>query len=432
MITLLGQLDPQRLGVVARTSASFYGGSRSRVRDIARELDVDYIVEGSVRLDGRRVRASVQLIRAADEAHVWTDSYDRDLQDLLDVQHELARAIADRVELTVPPLASRSGRTGNRPTPEAYEAYLRGRYLLERRTADALGRGHAYLQEAVRLDPQFALGYAALSHGYHRLAGETLPPQEAMPRAVESADRSLQLNPDLAEGHAARAMVFASYTWDWAAAERAFRRALDLGPQSVETRIAYASFLSHVGRLDEAVTEAERSLQLDPVSLSGRAQLAVILYRARRYADALEQLERVRELDANFPTTYLNLALVHAARAQHREALAAIERGRALDPESVDLMSIHAFVLGRAGERHRAAAVLDELASRASRQYVHPWTIGLVHLGLGDTVGALDALERGFEQRSWMTTLIKVNPELDPLRGDPRFERLIERMRFPG
>lgn len=273
LITRLGQLDPDRLAVIARTSAAIYGGAR-RISDVAHDLRVDFIVEGSVRRDAGRVRVSAQLIRAADEAHVWADSYDRDLRDLLAVQGDLARAIANRVDVSVRPLASRRLRGEPRPNPDAYEAYLRGRYLLARRTGEALATGHAYLEQAVRLDPQFARGYAALSRGYQRLAGEMMPPAEAMSRALDTAERSLELEPDLAEGHAARAMIFASYTWDWAAAEGAFRRALDLAPQSVETRIAYASYLSHVGRLDEAVDEADPPRQIrrvpEPALRAGR------------------------------------------------------------------------------------------------------------------------------------------------------------------
>lgn len=431
MITLLGQLDPDRLGVIARTSALHYQGTRRRAREIAAELNVQYLVEGSVRRAGGRVRVSAQLIRAADESHLWADSYDRDVRDLLAVQQDLARAIADRIELTLPPLAGRPSPPLDQPTPEAYEAYLKGRYLLGRRTSDALTKGHEYLQEAVKLDPRFALGHAGLSQSYQRLAGDTVPPAEAMPLALEAGERSLALAPNLAEGHAALAVVFSAYTWDWDAAGRAFRQALALRPGSAETRIAYASHLSHLGRLEDAVAQAEQALQLDPVSLAGRTQLAVILYRARRYDEALEQLERVKELDRNYPVTYLNEALVHAARERYAEGLAAITRGRALDPESIDLAAIGGYVAGRAGDHAAARAALDELRARAAREFVHPWTSGLVHLGLGDTAAAIDSLERGYEQRSWMTALIKVNPEFDPLRGDPRFQALMRRMRFP-
>lgn len=433
MITLIGRLAPDRLGVIARTSASHYRGTRRRVREIAEELNVQYLVEGSVRREGARVRVSAQLIRAADEAHLWADSYDRDVRDLLSVQQDLARAIAARIELTLPALASRPARRQARPpAPEAYEAYLRGRYLLGRRTTgDALVKGHEYLKEAVRLDPDFALAHAGLSRSYQRLAGATAAPADAMPRALEAARRSLALDPELAEGHAALALLFGSYTWEWEAAEREFRRALDLNPASAETRIAYASHLSHVGRLEEAVAQAERALQLDPVSLAGRAQLAVILYRARRYEDALRELERVKELDGNYPITYLNEALVFAAQERYDQALASAERARELDPESLDLAAISGYVLGRAGDRPRAAAVLGELQARARSEFVHPWTLGLVHLGLGDTASAIDALERGYQQRSWMTALARVNPEFDPLRGDPRFEALLRRIAFP-
>jgi len=427
LITRLGQLDPDRLGVIARTSAAYYSGARRRVRQIAAELGVEYVVEGGVGRAGDRVRVSARLVRAADETSLWTDSYDRDIGDLLAVQNELARAIAGRIELRLPAPA----RYAHQPTPEAYEAYLRGRFLLGRRTADALAKGHASLQQSVRLDPRFALAYAGLSEAYQRLAYRARSPAETMPLALDAARRSLELDPDLADGHAARALILSNYEWNWTEADREFRRALELNPNSADTRIAFAAHLSHVGRLDEAVAEVKRALQLDPVALAAHAQLAVILYRARRYDEALQQLRAMLELDPNYPVAHLNLGLVHAAQGKYTEAIAAFERARSLDAGSAELTALLAYALARSGERRQATALLAELQAKSAREFVQPFAVGLVHLGLGDHAAAVDCLERGYQERSWMTALIKVNPELDALRGDSRFEALVRRLNFP-
>jgi len=431
MIALLGRIDPSRVGVIARTSATYYAGGRWRVRQIAEELGVDYVLDGSVRQADGRVRVTAQLVRGSDEAQVWSQVYERDLRDLFAVQHELASAIADRIEVTLPGRRREALARGRLPTPEAYEVFLRGRHLLGRNTVEAIRRGHEYLQESVRLDPGFALAHAGLSDALQRLAHRVVPPAEAMPLALEAARRSLALEPDLAEGHAALALILANYEWNWTEAEREFRRALELHPSAAETRVAYASHLSRMGRLSEAEDEVRAALQHDPVSLPGHAQLAAILYRARRYDDALAQLRAMTELDPHYPVIHLNRGLIYAAEARYAEAVDAFEQGRTLDSGSSDLLALLAYASARSGSPDRARALLVELQAKAAREYVHPYAIALVHMGLSNRDAVLEWLERGHAERSWMTTLIKVNPELDALRGDPRFEALVRRMNFP-
>ncbi len=251
------------------------------------------------------------------------------------------------------------------------------------------------------------------------------------PEALAAARRSLALDPDLAEAHAALALVFGTYVWDWAEAEREFQRALALDPTAADTRIAYAAYLSHMRRFDHAIREARRALALDPVSLAGRTQLSVILYRARRYDEALAELHATEELDPFYPVTYLNRGLVYAAQGRLGEATAAFEAGLRLDPASEDLSALLAYARARAGEPESAKAILRHVEAGPAGTFLQPPTVGLVHLALGNRDAALDWLERGYAERSWQTALINVNPEFDPLRGDPRFEALRRRMRFP-
>jgi TolB-like protein/Tfp pilus assembly protein PilF len=433
MITELGQLNPDRLGVIARTSSMSYKGAKKSAAQVAAELGVHYLLEGSIRREGERVRISAQLIRAADQTHLWAQNYDRALGGIVDVQSEVARAIADRIQLTLdrnrPPSPSRT-RAVN---AAAHEATLRGRYFLERRTADDLRKALASFERAVALDPGYALAYVGLADA-HILSTTyaDATPAVAMAKARQAVLEALELDDQLPEAHAWLGVILSEYEWDWSAAEQQFRRAIDLNANFAYGHKLYAEHLSYVGRFDEAIAEAHRARQLDPLSMVTNALVGVVLYRARRYDEAVAELTQAIDMDPDHPMPYLPLGLAYTMKGMHDQAVAALERGLALTPESSEMVAQLAHVQARAGQSGKTRAGLEELRRRSQRQHVSPFSFALVHVGLGEPKQALDWLERAYQDRDWYLCVIKSEPILDPLRGDSRFQDLLRRVNFPA
>jgi TolB-like protein/Tfp pilus assembly protein PilF len=432
LITELGRLDPAQLGVIARTSAMAYKSTTKSIAEIASELGVDYLFEGSIRREGTRVRIAAQLIRASDQTHLWADSYDRDVGSILSLQSEVARAIAEQTRLRLSPGATARLDRPDHVPPEAVEAYLKGRFFLSQRTADAIRNALAHFQRAVEVHPQYAQAYAGIADAHELLASyANVTPRESIERGLKAALRALELDPDLDEPHISLGTIHTNYTWDWAQAEQAYTRALTLNSSSAAAHKGYAELLSFLGRHDQAIAEATRSVQLDPVSPLMNANLGIIYQRARRYDEALRQMQQVLIINPHYMTAFLNLGLIHSARGAYDDAATAFRRARTYAPGFADLLALLSFAEARAGRLAEARVLGTELRRLESNTYVSGYVRALHHLGLGERDEALSNLERAYDDRSWLVAMLKVDPLLDELRPDPRFQALALRLKFP-
>lgn len=426
MITQLGNLDPQRLGVIARTSVMHYKNAQASMDQIGRELGVQYVLEGSVRRNADHVRITAQLIQMKDQSHLWAREYDRELQNLLTVQSEIAQEVADEIELA---LGDKKAMSSTRASPstanyEAYDLYLKGQYFFNKRTVAGFEEAIRYFQQATAKDPNNARAYAGLADAYALIGGYSMRSQaDFMPKARAAALKALEIDELLAEGHAALALVVQSYDWDWSTAEKEFRRAIELNPNYATAHHWYAENLMWRGRFDEALQESERARQLDPLSLIIAADNGAILFFSRRYDRAIEKWRSVLELDPDFPRAHL-IRAAYVEKGMFAEALADVE----LERPRVDApwyWVYLAYIYGRSGQEIQAERALNRLLELNRRQAVDPKFIADAYAGLGDKDQSLAWLEKAYAQHSNELVTLKVNPAYDFLRGDARFENLM-------
>jgi len=432
LIAELGQIGSLR--VISRTSVMQYKGAKRPLPQIARELNVDAVIEGSVLRAGDRVRVTAQLIGAVPERHLWARNYERDLRDVLTLQSEVARAIANEVRANVTPdVQARLARA--RPVnPEAYEAYLKGNYAWKRGTG-GLVTGVQYFRQAIARDPSYAQAYVGLGLAYIQMGfgHGPLPPREAFGETKEAALGTLKLDATLAEAHSCLAWVKAFGEWDWPGGERDFRRAIELSPSSVEAHRMYSWYLSAMGRHEEAIAESQRARELDPVSLPAGYTVAAALLWARQYERMAVESEKLLQMDPTFPGAYHERALAYLETRSYEEAIRHLERAIALRGEDrpVWYVGLLGCVYGQAGKRAEALKILDELQSRSKNEYVSPYMVALVQANLGNKDQAFQWLEKAYAERNTMLAFLKVEPVIDPLRSDPRFLDLLRRMNFP-
>ena len=416
--------------VISRTSVARYKDARRPLPEIARELNVDHVVEGSVARAGRRVRISAKLVRARDERSVWADSYERDLEDVLALQAEAAAAIARgiRGRLAAPGPSPRAYRVDQ----QAYDAYLRGRYEMARRTPQGIKSSREHFERAVERDPSFARAWARLADAQILLASYFVAPdQEAYPKARAAAEKALALEPGLAEAHTSLGALIADYYWDWEAAEKSFREALRLGPGYALAHQWYAELHDRLGRTGEALREMEEAHALDPLSLIIHTSLGIIHYRARQFGPALDRLRRAAELDPNFGPVHLHLGLVYTALGRHADAVREMKRLVELMPGTLDATAMLAAVLARAGNSAEARALLDDLLRRrAAGEFLSSVQVAAICAGLGDHSRALDSLEQAYRDRSWFMGYLAREPLFDVLRSDGRFHDLLRRLKL--
>jgi TolB-like protein/DNA-binding winged helix-turn-helix (wHTH) protein len=427
MITRLGSLDPRRLGVIARTSVMYYKQAREPLDQIAHELGVRYVLEGSVRRDGEHVRITAQLIRVADQTHLWAREYDRDKTDILRVQQEIAEAIADRIEVTLDQARS-PGAAPVTLSPQDYEAhdlYLRGRHSWNERTQAGFERALESFQQAIARNPAEAVAYAGLADTYTLMGTYGLASQaESVPKAREAALKALELDPDLAAAHTSLALVNEVFDWDWQTAGERFRRAIDLDPNYATAHHWYAEYLGFQGRFEEALAESEQARQLDPLSRIIAADRGAILYYARQYDRAIEQLRAVLAAEPESNRAHL-IVSCYAANRQLDEALEQLKTWK-IDEVGPWVPAFTAYVYGRMGrsEDARRAALAIETANpswKGDRLQVR--AIADVGMGLKDE--AFDALQQACGKHLSTLVDLKVDPIYDPLRDDPRFQDLL-------
>ncbi len=422
------------LKVISRTSVMHYKGTQKTVPEIARELHVDAVIEGSVRRSGQRVRITAQLVHAATDTHLWAESYERDLRDVLALQDEVARAIASEIRVKLTPQEQARLMSARPVNPEAHELYLKGRYYWNKRTPETLKKSFEYFQQAIEKDPSYALAYAGLADAYLMLgAGEyaVLPPKEAFPKGESAAMKALELDSTLAEAHSTLGYSKDVFDWDWQGAEREFKQAIEFNPNYANAHHWYAGHLTQMGRHAEAIAEARKAESLDPLSLIISADVAMeALAPAGMYDQAMQQCRKTLEMDPNFAVAHACLSRSYEHKGMHKEAIAEIQNAVNLSGGSLVWVAALGRAYALAGRRDEAIKILNELKARSKREFVPPAGFVGIYAALGDKDQAFAWLEKAYQERSDIIPALKL-PVFDPLRSDPRFQDLLRRVRLP-
>jgi TolB-like protein/DNA-binding winged helix-turn-helix (wHTH) protein len=431
LITDLAQIEALR--IISRTTAMQYKKTRKALPQIARELNVDAAVEGTAMRSGNRVRITTQLLLAREDKHIWAQSYERDLQDILALQDEVARNIAEEIRIKVTPRERTRLASAPRVKPEAYEAYLKGRYFLTVRSQESAGKSLKYAQKAVDLQPESALFEAGLADSLISMSLlYAAAPRDVLPQAKAAAERALQMDDSLAEGHDALAKVYFNYDWNFPLAEREFKRSVQLKP-NIEDAQGSGFFLSAMGRHGEAIATMRRALGLDPLSPWQNRNLASALYYARRYDEAVEQFQKAAELNPNFPVVYNWLSWLYAARQMDDEAVSwELKNTEVRGGNPVRLAESRESVAKYGPRAYWRKELEDAKKLGPRRTYAHmAYHVAALAARLGEKDYAFQYLQRAFDERSFWMPFLNVDPLFDSLRADPRFRVLLGRIGFP-
>jgi len=430
LITTLAKIGELR--VVSRTSAMVYKDARKPLREIARELEVDVIVEGTVLRAGDRVRITAQLIDPEKETHLWAESYQRHLRDVLDLHAELAQSIARQVQVKLTPQEQAQLAQSRPVNPEAYEAYLKGRYHWNRRSREGLPKGVQYFQEAIAKDAGYAAAYAGLADCLSGLSNYNfVAPDEGCGKAKKLALQALELDPSLAEAHTSLAWVHTWYDYDFTAAEREFERSLELNPRYATAHQFFGFYLGMMGRYEEAYTEAKRAIRLDPLSSVFQWSLGFVYWMARRHDQAIEQVEKALELDPGFAPAHAVHCWAALSKLMPEIAISAAQNAVRCSPGAVMYLASLGECYAALGNRQEAQKMLDHLHDLSKQQYVTPYFLARIYAALGRKEEALHSLEAGYVERTSSLVFMKVDARLDELRTEPRFHDLMRRMNFP-
>lgn len=420
------------LRVVSRLSAVLYKGMRKSLREIAQELEVDAVVEGTVLRVGRRVRITAQLIDAKSETHLWAESYERDLRNVLALQADVARAIAREVEVRLTPHEEAQLSQARPVDPEAYEAYLKGRYYWSRRTREGAGKAAHYFQQAISKDPGFAAALAGLADCLSALGCYSIvAPVDGCGKAKLLALQALEMDRSLAEPHTSIAWVAMWYDYDFKAAERGFERAIELNPRYATAHSQFGFYLGVMGRFEEAFTEVKRALRLDPLASVIQWVLGCVYWMARRYEEAIEQFSKTLEFDPAFAWAHLQLAWAYMGKSDYEPAITNAKKATELLPDSIVLLGMLGEAYAAAGYQDEAHGILNQLQEHSKQQYVTPYVLARIYAALGQKEDSLQWLETSYQTRAAWTALVKIDPQLDGLRSDARFQGLMRRLKFP-
>ena len=423
------------LRVISRQSVMQFKESDEPLPNIAAALDVDAVLEGSVLRSGDRVRITTQLIQASPERHLWSESYERTVRDAISLQSEVATTIAAAIEVALTPEEQRRLAASRTVNPKAQEAYLKGRYYHLRYETAEQSKALRYFEQAVAIDPNYAPAYAGLAQGYWDQALLT-PPGEAreaiLSKIRASIEKALELDNELAEAYSERGWLRAFWDFDWRGAESDFQRAIRLNPSLPKAHQGYAFYLTGMGRVQESVAEILRMVELDPVTSGYLAASQWPFFCARRYDDAIRQLEQAMDLDPDYGPTYTYLGMAYAEKGMYEESIAAFTKALAQGTTLASTVKGHiAYTYGIAGKTEEARRALHDLHELSKAQYVDPTMFAIAHASLGENEQAFEFLEQAYMDRDNFITYLRVLPQLDLLRHDPRFQDLVKRMNFP-
>ena len=427
LITDLAQISALR--VISRTSVMVYKGARKPLPQIARELNVDAVVEGTVLRSGDQVRITAQLIEASTDRHLWSQSYEGELRDSLALQNTVARAIADQIRINLTTQEQAALKNEKVVNPEAYESYLKGRYFWNKRTADGLKVALAYFNQAIEEDPKYAQAYSGLADTYVLLGDweyEVLSPDEAFPKAKAAAIRALELDNTLSDAHTSLASL-GMFDWDWQSAGVEFRRAIELNPSYATAHQWYAWHLNLLGRKSEAIAEMRKAESLDPLSLIISADMADVLLVVRLYDESIQESRKTLEMDPNFAVAHFELGEAYAQKRMYSEAIAELQRAIALSGGSTTFTSNLAYAYAVSGRRNEALKIMNDLKTRSSR---NPSEIALIYVGLDEKDQAVKWLEKAYDEHFNPSILLR--PGFDPMRSDSRFQNLLHRIGLPA
>jgi TolB-like protein/DNA-binding winged helix-turn-helix (wHTH) protein/Flp pilus assembly protein TadD len=431
LITDLAQISALR--VISRTSVMVYKGAHKPLPQIARELNVDAVVEGTVLRSGDQVRITAQLIDAATDKHLWSQSYEGELRDTLALQDRVARAIADQIQINLTPREQAALKNVRVVDPVAYESYLKGRYFWNKRTAESLKVALAYFNQAIEEDPKYAQSYSGLADTYALLGDwqyAVMTPKEAFPKAKAAALKALELDSTLGEAHNSLAFVLDGFDWDLNAGGKEFRRALELSPGYATAHHWYAWHLGLLGRYDEAIAEMRKAENLDPLSLIINADLAELLVLAHSYDESIQQSRKTIEMDPNFAFAHNQLAQAYLQKHMYDEAVAELQKAVQLSGGSPTCIANLARAYVLSGKRSEAVKLLSDLKQRSTPAYSYASEIAVIYVALGDNDQAMTWLEKGYAERFNPGVLLR--PGFDPLRSDSRFQNLVHRVGLPG
>ena len=432
LITELSKISALR--VIARTSVMRYKGTKKSLPEIARELNVDAVIEGSVMHSDNRVRINAQLVDAKTQRNLWAQTYDRDLGDILALHSDVARAIVRQIRITVTPEEQRRLANTYVVNPKAYEAYLRGRYLWNKRTGQDMRKGIGYFEQAVEMDPNYANAYAGLADSYLLLVFYgPVPPAMDFPKAKAAALRAVALDDSLAEAHTSLANALFHYDWDWTSAEKEFRRAIALNPGYAAAHHWYAGLLSSIGRHDEALAEIKRAQELDPLSLIINTDIGSTLFDSGDYDLAINQLRSTLELDPSFWVLRWWLGRSYLAKGLHEAGVREFESVAELSKGNPSALAWLGYGYAVSGETAKARQILARLQQKAKESYVSPYQFAVLYASLGERDQAIGYLEKAFQERCYEMYFLNLERHrlFRPLDSDPRFQAILRRMNFP-
>jgi TolB-like protein/DNA-binding winged helix-turn-helix (wHTH) protein len=428
MIAELGKLDPEHLGVIARTTSRLYKDAKKSVGQIRKELGVDYVLEGGIRRAGNRIRITAQLVQAADMTNLWAERYDRDVSDVLAIQSEVAMKIAHSLALALKRPQAQPGQQTSFP---AYELCLRGKFFREQATEEGARKAIEYFQRAIALDPTYAPAHSGLADCYRLLGApgwEVEQPADLLRKAKAGAERALALDPQSSEAHAVLSMVKLDYEWDREGSEREVLEAIRLNPSSVQAHQYYSSTLTTMGRLEDAIREARRAKELDPLSAIAGTSLAIRYWYAGRTDEAIAEFQKTLETSPEFGVAHWGLAQCYRAKGNGPREIEELQRAVALSGNSAYMRAHLAYGYARSGDRAKVDAIRQELEAEGHERYASPYHEALISAGLGDRAGMMEALERAFVDRSGWMVFLPVEPEFENVRQAAEFKRLLARV----
>ncbi|HEX4537339.1 MAG TPA: winged helix-turn-helix domain-containing protein [Candidatus Acidoferrum sp.] len=422
------------LRVISRSTAMAYKGTHKPLSEIAKDLKVDAVVEGTVLKAGNRVRITAELVQVSTDHHLWADTYESQIGDVLALQNRVSSAIVDEIRINLSPEDKQRLAKNPSVSPDAYEDYLKGRYYWNRRSSDGFTKAIGYFEDATRRDPQYALAYAGLADCYGIIGATiygSLPAAEAAPKAKAAAIRALEIDPSLAEAETSLATAKFNYDWDWAGAAQGFQRAIQMDPRYATAYQRYSLYSIAMGRRDESLEQIKRARELDPLSISINSSLGWRLYLARQYDRSIAQLRDTLELDPSYEWAHFILGQAYEQKREFDLARAELQKAVELSHNSPLMISALAHAEALSGNQEEALRLLQHLMTQSKKQYVSPFYVGVVYIALGKTETAMDWMEKAFADRSNGLVFLKVEPELDPLRSNARFIALQKQLNFP-
>ena len=422
------------LRVIPRSTAMAYKGTRKPLSQIASELNVDAVFEGTVLRVGNGVRITAELVQVSTDRHLWAETYESQMGDILALQNRVSSAIVNEIRINLTPEDQERLAKAPAVAPEAYENYLKGRYYWNKRSDENLTRAIGYFEQATRQDPQYALAYAGLADCYAIISAEifgTMPAEEAAPKAKAAARKALEIDPTLAEAETSLATVKFNYDWDWNGAAAGFAKSIEDNPSYATAYQRYSLYLMATGRAEDSVAQINKARELDPLSISINFSLGWRFYMARQYDRAIQQLRNTLEMDPSYELPHLVLGMSYAMKGDFVSAIPELRKAVELSHGTPLMTSALANAYAQSGNKAESERLLADLSQESRTHYVSPYYFALVYVGLGESDKAIDELEKAFADRSNGLVFLKVEPELDSLRSDPRFLALQQRLHFP-